>query len=82
METVITYIANDGTKFNNEQDCAVYEVEIAVHKLREEKNINNAIALIRNHCNQFKTCRNCFAYNGEGCSFHEDFPCDWQMKTK
>ena len=77
METVTTYIADDGMQFNDEQACIAYENSIK----RNRKKINNAISTLKEYCNNTR-CSDCFAgksYYGH-CGFRVNDPEEWEMK--
>lgn len=77
MKTVITYVADDGTHFDNEQACVAYENSIK----RNRKKINNAISTLKEYCNS-TMCGDCIAINRSTglCAFRENDPEDWEMK--
>lgn len=79
MKTVTTYIADDGTQFNNEQACVVYENSIK----RNRKKINHAISTLKEYCSSI-VCSDCIAINRfDGtCAFRENDPRDWEMEMK
>jgi hypothetical protein len=64
MTTVMVYVAFDGTRFDEEDECLSYEKEKS-----EEIELRKHIEAIRNYCSK----RNC-----EECPYHLDdeiFPC-------
>ena len=79
MRKIVYYVADDGTQFNDEQACVVYERSID----QKRKEINGAIATLREHCKN-TTCHDCFAgksYYGY-CAFKVNDPLEWEMKME
>lgn len=77
MKKIVYYVANDGTEFNDEQACVVYERSID----QKHKEINGAIATLKEYCYNTR-CSDCFAYKSYYgyCGFKVNDPEEWEMK--
>ncbi len=67
IETINFYVADDGTRFENQYECAEYE-----QKQKEAKSLLRAARRIAQLCNQYteadEDCSNC-PFHANGCPF-------------
>ena len=68
MRTEITYIADDGTKFDNLKACEDYE--------KEGMTAMKAAKELKDYCTAH-SCSNCILHNSDGCMV--EVPCDWKL---
>ena len=72
MKIVTKYVANDGTEFDNKNDCIMHETG------QNKDEINKAISLLSKICEECSECTECLLYIGNhGCIF-EKSPYTWK----
>lgn len=72
MKIVTKYVAKDGTEFDNKNDCIVHETG------RNKDEINKAISLLSNICEECTECKECPLYICNRDCIFEKSPYTWK----